>query len=75
MRPVVWVDERWVARGNIPDPGALVTGSGGREWREDKEAWLRDVVGPGTWPTIRSWFIPSPWRKTSRLSLVERNGK
>lgn len=28
MRPAVWVDERWMARGNIPDPGALDTGSG-----------------------------------------------
>lgn len=26
MRPVGWVDEKWVVRGDIPDPGALGKG-------------------------------------------------
>jgi len=61
-----------VARGNIPDPEALGTGSG-EKGMEGEQGGLAKR-GPGTWPSTPSWFAPSPWRNMSRLSLVE-NGK
>lgn len=54
-----------MARRNTPDPGVLGEAQVRRAGKEGKGAWLKDVVGPGTWPSIPSWFAPNPWRNVT----------
>lgn len=73
VRSEGWVDERMVARGDIPDPGALGTGPGECG---DKRAWSREVVCRSRDLSKHVLSVcPKTLENMSRRSLLGRNNK